>query len=157
MSERTVPPVMVAVDFSENGRKAFDAAMNLAEDMSTSLIIVHVYPELKTPSLMMGDLEKQVMDEAKAEISKEEAMTLAEEWVSVARKRGLDVDVVASGGDPVDTILAAAKERNVGLLVVGTHGRTGLKHLLMGSVAEDIIRRSDRPVLVVPHKAKKGR
>lgn len=144
------PPIIVGVDFSANGRKALDAAIRLAKDLDTQLVVVHAFPDMKIPSPMLGDLEKQVLDEAKAEISMDEAMTLAEEWVQVARAQGADVLSVASEGNAGDLILQQADDHKAGLIVVGTHGRTGLRHLLMGSVAEDVVRRSKRPVMVVP-------
>ena len=150
MADAESAPIVVGVDFSKNGRKAFDAAVNLADDLGATLVVVHAFPEMKTPSLMVGDLGRKVIDEARAEISNEEAMTLAEEWVSVARKRDLDVVPVAADGKPSDLILEQADAHNAGIIVVGTHGRTGLKRVLLGSVAEDVVRRSKRPVLVIP-------
>ncbi len=152
MSNEPSPPVLVAVDFSDNGRKAFNAAMKLAEDLGTSLVVVHAFPEMRGPPLLMGDLERSVINEAKAEVSKEEALTLSEDWLQVAREHGLEVEGVAADGDPADLILSTASQKGAGLIVMGTHGHTGLKHLLLGSVAEEVIRRSKLPVLVVPRK-----
>lgn len=155
MAEGAKPPILVGVDFSENGKKAFQAAIRLAQDMGTSLVIVHVFPEMKAPSLISGQLEKEIIAEAKAEVSKEEAMTLAEEWVVKARDEGLDVEVVATDGVPHEVVIQAAKDHGAGLIVVGTHGRTGLKRVLMGSVAENVVRNSSIPVVIVPRGAKK--
>ncbi len=151
---RVRPPIVVGVDFSDNGRLALDAAVKLAQDMGTTLVIVHAFPHYRMPMLMMGDLEKQVLDEARAEIHMDEALTLSEEWVAGVRDLGLEVEVVAEEADPDDLVLETADARKAGLIVVGTHGRTGLKHVLMGSIAESILRRSTRPVLVVPRKKK---
>jgi nucleotide-binding universal stress UspA family protein len=59
-------------------------------------------------------------------------------------------------GDPVATILRIATEEDVDLIVMGTHGRTGLSHVLLGSITERVLRRTDRPILTVraPHERK---
>ena len=66
--------------------------------------------------------------------------------------RGLPVQTELLPGLAVDEICAAAGEPDVDLIVTSTHGRTGLKHALIGSVAEHVVRYSDRPVLVVPSR-----
>jgi nucleotide-binding universal stress UspA family protein len=64
--------------------------------------------------------------------------------------RGLSVQTELLPGHAVDEICAAASDPDVDLIVTSTHGRTGLKHALIGSVAEHVVRYADRPVLVVP-------
>jgi nucleotide-binding universal stress UspA family protein len=67
------------------------------------------------------------------------------------RKDGVEVSTAVRVGAPVDEILRCATDEAVDAIVMGTHGRTGLKHLLVGSVAERVVRTSNVPVLVVRH------
>jgi universal stress protein A len=73
-----------------------------------------------------------------------------EEWKALAEGMGIaKVEVATSIGEPAHEILDFAKAQRVDLVVIGTHGRTGIQHALMGSVAERVVRRSTCPVLTV--------
>ena len=79
----------------------------------------------------------------------EEALTQLQDLVPDASRGTWDVEVAA--GHPADTIVRVARERGVDLIVMGTHGRTGLQHVLLGSVAEKVVRLAPCPVLTVRH------
>jgi nucleotide-binding universal stress UspA family protein len=66
-----------------------------------------------------------------------------------ARVGNLVIDSIITEGDPAEKILESAAARHVGLIVVGTHGRRGLRRLFVGSVAENVVRRSSVPVIVI--------
>jgi nucleotide-binding universal stress UspA family protein len=73
-----------------------------------------------------------------------------EEWKTLAEGLGIGrVEVATAIGEPAHEILAFAKAQHADLVVIGTHGRTGLQHALMGSVAERVVRRATCPVLTV--------
>jgi nucleotide-binding universal stress UspA family protein len=80
------------------------------------------------------------------------SMAELERYSSELRELGVEVSARVEIGDPVETILAVVEEVQPVMIVMGTHGRTGLAHLLMGSIAEKVMRRADRPVLTVPAK-----
>ena len=69
--------------------------------------------------------------------------------LAAQKTRGVEVAAVLKSGEPRETILAVAKDLDADLIVIGTHGRRGLAHMLLGSVAEYIVRTSPQPVLTV--------
>lgn len=135
--------LVAAVDFSPASRKAFDAAVGLAGDLEATLVLVHAFPPV--PKVGTRDPIGQV----KAEVDASQWQQMCKDWAAVARK---DVEVVtfAQEGRPEDVIAAAVREHKATLVVVGSHGRTGLKRAVLGSVAEAVVRSSKVPVVVVP-------
>lgn len=116
--------VLVAADFSEGSRRAFETVRGLATADTSRLAVLNV--------LEAGQGPETVLDRLRADYVPD---------------RPLAVDYLARAGDPAATVLEVAAERNCDLIVVGTHGRTGLGRLLTGSVAEAILRRAECPVL----------
>ncbi len=138
-------PIVVAVDYSEPSRKALDAAVALAEDLGQPLVMVHA---LALPLAGSGR-SLDPISQVKAEIGADEARELATTWAAQARKR-VEVETVAREGKAVEVVLDEARKRKASLIVVGSHGRSGLGRAVLGSVAEAIVRTSKVPVVVVP-------
>jgi nucleotide-binding universal stress UspA family protein len=88
------------------------------------------------------------------EITEDDAVTLSTEWASRARQQGVEVETVVRVETPHKLLREEAERTHAILVVVGTHGRTGARRLVLGSVAEKVVRHSDRPVLVVPSGSK---
>ena len=84
------------------------------------------------------------------EAAREDAEEQMAKFVRLAKFRGIKFETAVKVGPPVAEIRAFAEQRDVDLIITATHGRTGFKHLLMGSVAEQMVRYARRPVLVVP-------
>lgn len=134
-----VATILHPTDFSEHSEFAFRLACSLARDYDARLVLLHVLPPpmvvygggLAPPPDMWTDT-----DEAKAHLRKMEA--------EASRVR---VESLVMEGDPVDMILRAAKETHSDVIVMGTHGRTALTRLLLGSVAEAVLRKAPCPVL----------
>jgi len=145
--------ILVAVDFSECSRAALEAAGRLAADLRARIVLAHAFA--KPPHIPPGG-HPDPISKAMLEVTQEEAMALSSDWAQGLRRQGLDVEVATVEGKAADFVLDAARTRNAGLIVVGTHGRTGLRRVALGSVAEAILRGADRPVLAVP-LAGKGR
>lgn len=80
----------------------------------------------------------------------EEALTRLQDLIPDAGRGTWDVAIAV--GHPADTVVRVARERNIDLIVMGTHGRTGLQHVLLGSVAEKVVRLAPCPVLTVRYK-----
>jgi nucleotide-binding universal stress UspA family protein len=133
------------IDFSDASRSAMEVAVDLAKRFGAELTLVHAYPipGYTFPDGSMVASPKMMQDLA------EEARRHLEEWRSEAEKLGVKVAAETAVGDPAAEIVAFAGRSGVDLLVVGTHGRTGLEHALMGSVAERVVRRAPCPVLTV--------
>jgi nucleotide-binding universal stress UspA family protein len=134
--------VLVPVDFSGGSRAAFVVARALARDHGARLVVLHVAvaPPFVTPGELEGAL--QARDGYRAQVVAE----LRRLYPSDAPS-GIEYRVLT--GEPAVEILASAREADGGLIVMGTHGRTGLVRLLVGSVAEKVLRTTPCPVLTV--------
>lgn len=133
------------VDFSACSREALRIAAELARDWSAPLVVVHVWepPRWSIREVMIAPEVIQDMVEA------EEAEL--ESWTATAKQFGArEVGTRLLSGVAWDAVLALLKDDPaIDLVVMGTHGRTGLKHVLLGSVAEKVVRHAPCPVLVV--------
>jgi len=141
--------ILHPTDFSEPSKHALDYAVGFAEKFGAKIYIVHVIEEiassmyfdmLKTPPLaqLMQDIERQA----------EKAM--ANLLTAEVRER-IETEYLIRRGAAFLEVVRCADEVDADLIVCGTHGRTGLKHALFGSVAEKIIRKASCPVLSVRH------
>ena len=145
--------ILFPTDFSPSSEYAQRYAVSFAKEYGAKLYVLHVIEEmtyavpfdmLQAPPLadFMADLEVQAQ-KALNEVLPEE-MREALEWEPMVRR-----------GVAFYEILRAARELDVDLIVCGTHGRTGLKHMLFGSVAEKVVRKAPCPVLSVRHPEQK--
>lgn len=143
------PRILVGTDFSECGEAAFEAAVRLAHDLGADLVLVHAFPKRMMPmgSAVSGH---QAVEEIEGELEEDQAVELSTEWAKRARQQGIEVEPIARPGPPAEAILDEADKNDALMVVVGTHGRGGLRKLVLGSVAADVVHRSRRPVLVVP-------
>ncbi|HSN89857.1 MAG TPA: universal stress protein [Anaeromyxobacteraceae bacterium] len=133
------------VDFSEPSRLALDEAVDLARRLGAELLVVHVNVPL-APSAT----DVLVSSRAILEVEGAEEARQLEAWRVEAQER-MNAPVKASvlAGDAAAEIAAFAADQGVDLIVVGTHGRTGVRRLVLGSVAERVARLAPCPVLVV--------
>jgi nucleotide-binding universal stress UspA family protein len=134
------------IDFSDTARAAMEVAVELAQRFGAELTLVHAYP---IPGYTFPDgsvvASPKMMDELA-----EQAERHLGEWQRDAQALGLSrVAVAKASGEPASEIVGWARDNRMDLIVVGTHGRTGLTHALMGSVAERVVRRAPCPVLTV--------
>jgi universal stress protein A len=129
MSEHPARQILIATDFSDSAEAAFRVAVQYARALHAELHLLHVHWSSEV----------------------EVARLLAD----AAAQAGPDVPatVAGTGGDPADEILRYATRHPIDLIVVGTHGRTGVSRMLLGSVAERVMRGARCPVLVVPAPA----
>lgn len=118
--------ILVATDFSDSAEAAFGVAVQYARALHARLHLLHIFSA--------GEFEVTRL------------------LADMAAKAGADVPVTVAGagGDPAEEILRYAERRPIDLIVVGTHGLTGVSRLLLGSVAERVVRGARCPVLVVP-------
>ena len=143
--------ILCPIDFSDASRAALETAADLASRHGATLTLFHAYP---VPGYTFPDgsfgASTRMLDELA-----EQARGHLDEWKGIAAGFGLQgVEAATAVGEPAYEIVSYAKEKAVDLVVVGTHGRTGLTHALMGSVAERVVRKAPCPVLTVrPPKA----
>jgi nucleotide-binding universal stress UspA family protein len=136
--------ILVPADFSERSRGAFRMACSLARDEATRLVVVHV---VEPPPVMYGELGMPVSVDF-GDLLDRESLTrqLRETYVP---DHAVRAEYQVREGVPAEEILQLAEETDSRLIVMGTHGRTGLGRLLAGSVAEAVMRRARCPVLTV--------
>lgn len=138
--------ILTAIDFSENSEYAFDYALTLATQFNAELTIIHVINEpvdlrgFYVPHISFEQLEKEIEDSA---------VKMMETFCTtkLGAFSNYKTDIVT--GIPCDEITAAAAKIDASLVVIGTHGRTGLDRILFGSTAERVVRSAVCPVLTV--------
>lgn len=134
--------ILVPVDFSAHSERALDYACSMAEKLGSKLHLVHAIgaglPELS--AVLTDSMVATLREGSMAELAK-----IATARAPLASFGKLMVEP----GDARDGILAAAKSCAADLIILGSHGRRGIRRLVLGSVAEDIVRRAPCPVLVV--------
>ena len=140
---------LVPLDFSEYANQALDYAINLASKLGARLTLLHVIQSLPLGGVDMGvTLPYTYIQDLEAEIM--ENMHTCLERVTAA---GLEGEIVVVHGVPFHEIIETAKTQQVALIIMGTHGRTGFQHVLLGSVAEKVVRLAPCPVLVARQPA----
>jgi universal stress protein A len=141
--------ILVPTDFSEPSDAALDYARVIATTFGASLHVVHV---VHTPAAMIS-AEVYITDPQafRAQLFDDAQRRLNHRVTASDRTRYAATTEVASGSI-ADSIIDCAKERGIDLIVMGTHGRSGVAHLLMGSVAEQVVRHAPCPVMTV-HQA----
>jgi nucleotide-binding universal stress UspA family protein len=133
--------ILVPTDFEAGSSKALDLAKDLSRQLSCEVVLVHVY---QLPVYTYPGLEPTLLPTFSAEVTAAAKRALEH----LGREAG-SLRSVLREGDPATEILAAATEEGARMIVMGTHGRRGLAHLLLGSVAEKVVRKSTIPVLTV--------
>jgi nucleotide-binding universal stress UspA family protein len=135
--------ILVATDFSESAGRAFDYAAALAEKLGAKLRLLHVIsvPMIGVPEIGVAVIASTM--ESTVQTSQAELDRLAAQY-GPAR-----VETLLRTGDARDVIVDAAKELGVELIVMGTHGRRGVRRALIGSIAEGVLRTAPCPVLTI--------
>lgn len=148
--------MLFCTDFSENSHYAFTYALDLAKTYKSSLIILHVTPPPVHPEQLSIYLPAEKLEELKKSQRQEMDHLLKENYLKkIAHFR--NVRVVFKEGEPFVEIIRMARKESAGLIVMGTHGRTGLDHVFFGSTAERVVRKAPCPVLTVRLPGKKFR
>jgi nucleotide-binding universal stress UspA family protein len=142
--------ILCPTDFSANSERALDFALTIAKMSGAGLLLLHVVEPLSYPA--SSEYFDPVIDEVELAMQmgaayqkqlEDQVMALK---VNYERIRGK----VVSGNTFLE-IINAVREESIDLIIMGTHGRTGLAHVLIGSVAEKVVREAPCPVLTVKH------
>lgn len=142
--EPTVKRILVPVDFSPSSRKALNYAAGLAKQFSAGLTLLHVIEPYHFASRVESPLDYVNLKQA--------AMEEMARWAASIRRRTACVETAVAIGTAYEVIVTKARKNRIDLIILSTHGRTGLKHFLLGSVAERVVRLAPCPVLVVREK-----
>jgi nucleotide-binding universal stress UspA family protein len=143
-TEQPIRHILVAHDFQDVSAVALDYALALAKPFGARVTVVHAYDisAIGAPEVLVlaTDWIKQIAMMAQEALDK---------VVTAARETGVSVEPQLREGAAWRQVEAVAKEQNVDLVVVGSHGRRGVSRALLGSVAEKVVRTAPCPVLVV--------
>jgi universal stress protein A len=140
--------ILTPVDYSPCSRAALEHALFFATRFGAKIDVLHVWdvpPSVRADTLVVSDGAEQSMQNVLSRGANKEMTQFLADLSAENRAR---VAIRVEHGDPVPTILEVARD-GYDLVVMGTHGRTGLSHLLMGSVAEKVVRQAPCPVLTV--------
>ncbi len=141
-----IKTILFPTDFSQGARAAMDHAVSLATTYHAKLVLLYVIQDISIaewyiPStLSVTDLVEDMQKSADQEMAK---------WVAEVSSKAGNVEKLIVRGVPFVEIIKTAKELNADLIVIGTHGRTGIDHMLFGSTAEKVVRKASCPVLTV--------
>lgn len=146
---RAIRRILVPVDFSEPSRRALDYAAELARPLDAAIEVLHV-AEIPVFVPCASLPEAGASDQSLVAVVRESAEALLATFVGEATERGVPVRASRLElGAPAHVITEVARSGDYDLIVMGTHGRTGLSHALLGSVAERVVRQAPCPVLSV--------
>ena len=143
--------ILCPVDFSESSIRSFAHAAALARWYDAQLTVLHVVPTFE-PLLIRGQLGETIHV---PQVSREQVLEEMRQALHLDAASP-DARVAAEPGDAPTTIVDQALSTGTDLIVMGTHGRRGFKRLLLGSVAETVLREAPCPVLTVPPQAPAG-
>lgn len=137
--------ILCAVDFSEPSARALQYAVALAERLGAEVEVVHAF-QLPTYAVADGAVEfPPYLQEDLAKRLQERLEQFVKDTAGTASKARYHL----AEGVPYLEVVKAAKDHQADLIVIGTHGRTGLSHMLLGSVAERVVRTAEVPVLTI--------
>ncbi len=143
-----IKAILYPTDFSKYSLHALDYALSFAKQYKAKLYIVHVlpnYPLVLGPEATFVNIPK--LEAETSEFVQKELNKLQERCTA----EGLESETMVMVGTPFVQIINAAREKKVHLIVIATHGRSGLSHVLFGSVAERVVRKAPCPVLSIKH------
>ena len=145
--------VLFCTDFSENSDYAFEFAFGIAKRDEGLLYVLHVIPENPHQTLTEALTSEENLEKIQKAIEEDLDNEYKERYVKKIED-GVRFEIVTKSGRADDEIIKFAKQEKVDIVVMGTHGRTGIEHVFFGSVAEKVLRHSPFPVLIIPSKKK---
>ena len=148
VTSATVGPVICAIDDSDGARAALMIARDLAARFAAKLVLVHAEPPTVVPGVSAALAGQERLREAEIEDAEKLLAWLAQE-------EGLDdVDFRAAIGNAADVVVDAARELGAAFVVIGSHGRRGLRSAVLGSVSHAVATSAPCPVVIVPPAAR---
>ena len=148
----TFTKILAATDFSEDSNHALTYAEEIARRYGAEMILLHVDQPLAP--VMIGELDPAIDLGTMNRIAEEQRLLALKELdrtVGRLRDAGIKARSLLRVGVPFMEIINTAQSEGADLIVMGTHGRTGLSHMLMGSVAERVVRKANSAVLTIRH------
>lgn len=139
--------ILVPVDGSDLSKKALEKALSLAKEFGSRVTILHVNENVPASWGFPGMEGIEIPEEKIKQQAEEYAENLLDDYREISKKTGLEVHTDVIFGNPANEIIEAS--RDFDLIVMGTHGRGGLLHLLIGGTAEKVVRHACCPVFLI--------
>lgn len=136
--------ILIPFDFSDHSRHALRWGVSLAKQYGAKMLLLHVIPEVLEEASARESASEQLVIDLTADIEAQLQDISHQEM-----REGGSMQAKVVDGKPAEEILRVAHEEAVDLIIMGTHGRTGLPHLLLGSTAEAVVRGAPCPVFTV--------
>lgn len=140
--------ILAPTDFSEHSDQALRSAAELARQFGAKLVLLHVVPSDILESISKAHVPPHPMDKVYEDLTHEVREQYARH-VAPELRRAVEAEILVLPGVPFLEIIRTARVKGVGLIVMATHGRTGLSHALVGSVTEKVVRKAPCPVLSI--------
>ena len=146
-----IKKILVPIDFSDYSKNALKYAVNIVETFKAEMILVYVVePVIYPPDFSMGQIAIPSVNTEWDERAKEELKKLAENEIP----KTIKVQTIVKTGKPFVEIIDTATEQDIDLIVIATHGHSGVEHILFGSTAEKVVRKAPCPVLTLREPVK---
>ena len=148
---RVIKTILVGIDYSEYSREAARYAIYLARTVKARLVFLYVVEQHAYLGSGLGPFHPAAVRDfvAQQEDFERNSLETIQHFVGEFDLEGIEAEYCTMSGQPQSEIIRMARERQADLIVVGSHGRTGLSQLLIGSVAEKVVRKASCPVLTV--------
>jgi nucleotide-binding universal stress UspA family protein len=144
----TPKSILVPTDFSEFSDRAVRQAVDIAEQHNAKIYLLHVVDRLQQCAIDYC-IPLETMMKVQSDSEKEATKKMQEEAEKILKTKNIDLVFDVKSGTPYEEILKEQQERKADLIVIASHGRTGLLRTLIGSVAERVMREAKCPVLLV--------
>jgi universal stress protein A len=147
--------ILAPTDFSRHSNHAIRYASELARQFGATLVLLHILTDDVLQHISRTHVPPHPVDKVYEDLAQEIREQYARSVMPDARK-GLGVEILVLSGDPSLEIVHTAERRPVDLIVMATHGRTGLRHIMIGSVTVKVVRKAACPVLSLRPVEKKA-
>ena len=144
--EPDIKKVLVPIDFSDYSKSSLRYAVNFAKKFDAEIYLIYVVePVIYPPDFSMGQIAIPSVNNEWDERAREELKKLAKTEIP----DGVKVKTILKNGKPFMEIIDTASEENIDLIIIATHGHSGVEHILFGSTAEKVVRKAPCPVLTL--------
>jgi nucleotide-binding universal stress UspA family protein len=141
-----IKKILVPIDFSDYSKSALKYAVNFCKDCNAEMVLIYVVePVIYPPDFSMGQIAIPSVNAEWDERARQELDKLAKEQIPAS----VPVKTIIKTGKPFLEIIETAGELDIDLIIIATHGRSGMEHILFGSTAEKVVRKAPCPVLTL--------
>ena len=136
--------ILCPIDHSDCSKEALKYAVSFAMKEEAKLLLLHII-DIRSFNEELDAISKQIPDEETFEQLRVKLL----DCIPEAIRDDMDVEAIVIQGIPFVEIISTAKEKEIDMIVIGSHGRTGISHMMLGSVSEKVVRKAPCPVLTV--------